>query len=328
MDLEDLLKSLKSSLPEGILEAAKETAKKMKGITLPDLDLDASPETKEKNIMILKEVARALTEQAKYYEASSVLEMVENHEEETDLSTKLVMGECYLSLGREAKAMRCINSVQKFLLKSPAPPASEAFEMVESMVDANAYLRALILVPVAASLYEHCAAPEDAVEGMFRCIKKANDCARPMIKEGGRSRVLAVDFGLDFMEDCLERMLKIKNVDPQKLAFKHCHISSWTGYIYWSLHDNAKGLKVRQKGIDDMDRAFGAAANQRRIYSNTCYNMGVGYAILNKNEQAKDAYEKAINAAEHATDFDSETDRQKELQMYRQKLKELRYISQ
>lgn len=248
---------------------------------------------------------------------------MEDHEQDLDLSTKLVMGECYLSLGREAKALRCINGVQKFLLKAPAPAPNEAYEMVDSMVDAGAYLRALILLPVPASLYEHCALGDDAVEGMFRCMKRANDCARAMIKEQGRSKVLAIDFGLEFIEDCLERMLNLRNVDKKKLAYKHCHVSSWIGYIYWSLNDNIKGLKVRQKAVDHMDREFGSAANQRRIYCNNYYNMGVGYAILNKNDQAKAAYEKAIDAVEHATDFDTDADRQKELQMYRQKLREV-----
>ena len=131
--------------------------------------------------------------------------------------------------------MRCIEAVRDFLLTDPTADATEVFHMAESMTESKSYLRALILLPVAAKLYERSADPEDALEGMFRCIKFADDCTCPMINEGGRARVLAVDFGLAFMEECLESILEIEGVDQQKLSFllKRCPVNVYN--IFWIL---------------------------------------------------------------------------------------------
>nr|XP_039251641.1 uncharacterized protein LOC120329085 [Styela clava] len=270
-----------------------------------------------------REKARALASQSKYYEAISTLEEVSVEDEETTLGIKLLMAVCYLQLGRENKASKAIKEIKKIILSDPFPDVDDIMALIDDLIGNSSFTSALIMLPIASEIYLMGKEPDEILDGLFRCINKANDCARPMINAGDRSRVLAIDFGIDYMVELLGEIKQQTKADPEKRVMKQALAITLISYNYWMIKDNSKGVRFREQAVAAMEKQFGKHASQRRIYGNMLYNLGVGYDILNKRSKSKETYEKAIVAIEDAQDFDDEDTRRKEIQMCREKLKEL-----
>ncbi|XP_077966672.1 uncharacterized protein LOC144420839 [Styela clava] len=282
-------------------------------------------EDKDDSILLAlrQERARALASQSKYYEAASLIDDTGIPDEETSISTKLMMAHCYLYLGRENKAMKYVKDVRKALLSAPNPDVEDIMGLIYDFIQSKSYACALILLPIASDMYKKLDSPDDVIDKLFRCIHAASECTTPMIEKEGRSRIIAIDFGIEYMAELLDDLRETSGCDPEKQVTKEALATILLAFDYWKINDNHKGVKLRERAIASLKKQFGKNASKQRVLGKLYYNTGVGYDILNKKDLAKQAYENAVQAYEDAKDYDTEMERNNDIQECKKKLKQV-----
>ncbi|XP_039248904.2 uncharacterized protein LOC120326650 isoform X3 [Styela clava] len=171
--------------------------------------------------------ATALIGQTKFDKAATLLEELAQMQKCTELDTALMMVECYLQLEREMKGEKIINDVNRVIVTSSVDVKDIKIFAVE-LISNSAYIRAIILLWIASNIYKtQSRSPDDAINGIESCVSKTYDATTPMIKAGGRSKIIGVDYGIKYITEMLDDLRAIENADPVNKALKEVSCSQY-----------------------------------------------------------------------------------------------------
>nr|XP_039248904.1 uncharacterized protein LOC120326650 isoform X3 [Styela clava] len=171
--------------------------------------------------------ATALIGQTKFDKAATLLEELAQMQKCTELDTALMMVECYLQLEREMKGEKIINDVNRIIVTSSVDVKDIKIFAVD-LISNSAYIRAIILLWIASNIYKaQSRSPDDAINGIESCVSKTYDATTPMIKAGGRSKIIGVDYGIKYMTEMLDDLRAIENADPVNKALKGASCSQY-----------------------------------------------------------------------------------------------------
>ncbi|XP_039248902.2 uncharacterized protein LOC120326650 isoform X1 [Styela clava] len=178
-------------------------------------------------ISMLRSRATALIGQTKFDKAATLLEELAQMQKCTELDTALMMVECYLQLEREMKGEKIINDVNRVIVTSSVDVKDIKIFAVE-LISNSAYIRAIILLWIASNIYKtQSRSPDDAINGIESCVSKTYDATTPMIKAGGRSKIIGVDYGIKYITEMLDDLRAIENADPVNKALKEVSCSQY-----------------------------------------------------------------------------------------------------
>lgn len=284
----------------------------------------------KKRNLFFEEHARALVRESKYFEAAEQLEKVETNEND-EFRINLLKAECYIHLGRETKAMRAMN-IARGLLTEHNVNADLLISFGEAMESPESFLCPLIMYKVASDIIKKTASrPDEVVEGIAKCITKcqrlladvhqgnSNDLEDILKRKGdniaeqlqkalkpqnsNRLRVIILDFGVEYMKEMLKDLQAVDGADVEKKALKEAWSLTHIAFVLANEQEFDKSFKLRKKGTEVMDEAFGERARHHHVYGVLLHNMGVVLSNNGKFAQAREMYGKAIEAKEMAIDY-------------------------
>nr|XP_039251582.1 uncharacterized protein LOC120329035 isoform X1 [Styela clava] len=307
-----------------------------------------------KRDFVIEERARALASNSKYYEATSILEELLDMED-TTFGVKLLIADCYLQLGRENKATKAVNGIRKIILKSSFTDVNEILDLAQVLTANKCHVRALILYKIASdvAVKDSSLKPDDKVENIFRSMALMHHAITEMIEPENsgaklqrllqnlsdktsiiagstnqrptvgtdRKRILALDFGVEYMNQMLEDLQTVEGADPDRQTLKQAWCINYIGFELAAMGENAKSDKVRSSGIAVMEKLFGAHASLHKIYGILLHNLGIVLHNQEKYREAEKAYVRAIEAKENALDHDDANDKRRDIELVKQALK-------
>ncbi|XP_039251598.2 uncharacterized protein LOC120329035 isoform X2 [Styela clava] len=307
-----------------------------------------------KRDFVIEERARALASNSKYYEATSILEELLDMED-TTFGVKLLIADCYLQLGRENKATKAVNGIRKMILKSSFTDVNEILDLAQVLTANKCHVQALILYKIASdvAVKDSSLKPDDKVENIFRSMALMHHAITEMIEpenSGAKlqrllqnlsdptsiiagstnqrptvgadmKRILALDFGVEYMNQMLEDLQTVEGADPDRQTLKQAWCINYIGFELAAMGENAKSDKVRSSGIAVMDKLFGAKASLHKIYGILLHNIGIVLHNQEKYREAEKAYVRAIEAKENAVDHDDNNDKRRDVELVKQALK-------
>ncbi|XP_077974472.1 uncharacterized protein LOC120329725 [Styela clava] len=183
-------------------------------------------------ISMLRKKSSKLFDESKYEEAVSILEELATLQNHQDLDTILMMVECFIQLGRGNKAEKAIGNLRNILMTSSVTIADDVKYLAIDLISNSAYIRAIILLRIASDIYRaRTRSPDDVMNGIGFCISKIDDATTPLIKAGGRSKIIGVDYGIEYMTEMLDDIRAIENADPVNKATQEARCLSYIGYM-------------------------------------------------------------------------------------------------
>nr|XP_039255642.1 uncharacterized protein LOC120332456 [Styela clava] len=276
-------------------------------------------------ISMLRKKSSKLFDESKYEEAVSILEELATLQNHQDLDTILMMVECFIQLGRGNKAEKAIGNLRNILMTSSVTIADDVKYLAIDLISNSAYIRAIILLRIASDIYRaRTRSPDDVMNGIGFCISKTYDATKPLIKAGGRSKIIGVDYGIEYMTEMLDDVRAIENADPVNKATQEAWCCQYIGYNYLLAGENEKGIKIFMNGLEILEKKFGSNASKYKIYGVLLHNIGVGYYNMRKYEEAESYDIKAIDAYGKASDYGNEAEREEDIENSKTELKNAR----
>nr|XP_039252055.1 uncharacterized protein LOC120329475 isoform X1 [Styela clava] len=276
-------------------------------------------------ISMLQRKSSELFDQSEYEDAVPFLEELATLQTHQDFYTILKMVECFIQLGREKKAEKSIENLRNILMTSSVINAYDVRILATDLISDSAYIRAIILLRIASDMYRACSeSPDDVIKGIQLCVCKTYDATESLIKSGGRSKILGVDYGIEYMTEMLDVIRAIKNADPVNKAVKEAWFCEYIGYNYSLAGEKKKSVKIRKNGYEVLEKQFGSNASKYQIYGLLLHNVGVEYYNLNEYSEAEAHYIKAIGAYEKASDYRTEAERKEDIEDSKTELRKTR----
>nr|XP_039253050.1 uncharacterized protein LOC120330239 isoform X2 [Styela clava] len=276
-------------------------------------------------ISMLRKKSSKLFDESKYEEAVSILEELATLQNHQDLDTILMMVECFIQLGREKKAEKSIAHLRNILMASSVTSADDVKTLAIDLISNSAYIRAIILLRIASDIYKaRTRSPDDVINGIKLCVSKIHDATESLIKAGGRSKIIGVDYGIEYMTEMLDDVRAIENADPVNKAIQEALCCEYIGYNYLLADEEEKSIKIQKNGLEVLEKQFGSNASKYQIYGLLLHNIGVGYYNLGKYAEAESYYIKAIDAYEKASDYENEAEKQKWIELSKTELRKAR----
>ncbi|XP_077970631.1 uncharacterized protein LOC144425133 [Styela clava] len=312
---------------------------------------------------ILEERARTLALQGMFYEATSLLEEFTNTTE-IDFGVELLRAECYLQLGRENKSEKCIERIEQLLSMPPMCDATDIISLGDEFIKNDFRVKALILLKISCDIVQISSLPPEKIfEIMCLCFSKIDDVVRPilrkktsnsntenlldMIKNLGRGltdgtdsiakpklqtkmservRIIALDFGLEYLQEMLKTLENFSEIDPERKALNIAECAVMLDCDFDAAGDNVKSLKFNKIGIEVLEKQFDTSALRYKLYANLHQNAGVAHYNLNNFKKAEHHFLQAISAHESAWDYDDENERRNIIQKAQSDLKDTRQL--
>nr|XP_039252431.1 uncharacterized protein LOC120329718 [Styela clava] len=275
-------------------------------------------------ISMLRSRATALIGQTKFDKAATLLEELAQLQKCTELESALMMVECYLQLGREKKGEKAIDDVRREIMTSSFD-ADDVKTLAIDLISNSSYIRAIILLRIASDIYKaRTRTPDDVMNWIKLCVDKIDDATRPLIEAGGRSKIIGVDYGIEYMTEMLDDIRAIENADPVNKAKQEAECCDYIGYNYFLAYEEEKSIKIRKNGLEVLEKQFGSNASKYQIYGLLLNNIGVGYCSLQKYEEAESYDIKAIDAYGKASDYGNEAERKEDIENSKTELKNAR----
>nr|XP_039255630.1 uncharacterized protein LOC120332447 [Styela clava] len=276
-------------------------------------------------ISMLRKKSFKLFDESKYEEAVPILEELATLQNHQDLDTILMMVECFIQLGRGNKAEKSIGNLRNILVTSSVTSADDVKTLAIDLISNSAYIRAIILLRIASDIYKaRTRSPDDVINGIQLCFRKIHDATGPLIKAGGRSKIIGVDYGIEYMTEMLDDIRAIENADPVNKAIQEASCCEYIGYNYNLAGEYEKSIKIQKNGLEVLEKQFGSNASKYKFYGLLLNNIGVGYYNQQKYSEAVSYYIKAIDAYEKASDYGNEAEKQKRIEMSKTSLKKAR----
>ncbi|XP_077974956.1 uncharacterized protein LOC144430753 [Styela clava] len=276
-------------------------------------------------ILMLQKKSSELFDKSKYKEAVSIFEELATLQNHQDFYTILMMVECFIQLGREKKAEKCIGNLQNILMTSSVTSAGDVKDLAIDLISNSAYIRAIILLRIASDIYKaRTRSPDDVMNWIKLCVSKIHNATIPLIKAGGRSKIIGVDYGIEYMTEMLDDIRAIENADPVNKAQQEAWCCEYIGYNYNLAGEYEKSIKIFKNGLEVLEKQFGSNASKYRIYGGLLHNVGADYYNQQKYSEAESYYIKAIDAREKASDYENEAERKKWIESSKTDLKDTR----
>nr|XP_039252443.1 uncharacterized protein LOC120329731 [Styela clava] len=306
-------------------ESARERMVQQKQRPLPSLNTAKGGNNTLKSSM-LRSRATALIGQTKFDKAATLLEELAKLQKCTELDTALMMVECYLQLGREKQGEKAIDDVRLAIMASVV--ADDVKTLAIDLISNSAYIRAIILLRIASDIYKaRTRTPDDVINWIKLCVRKIHDATRSLIGAGGRSKIIGVDYGIEYMTEMLDDIRAIENADPVNKAIQEAWCLNYIGSNYNPAGEKEKSIKILKNGLEVLEKQFGSNASKYQIYGLLLHNIGVGYYVLQKYEEAESYYIKAIGANQKASDYENEAEKQEKIEYTKTELKKTRAIN-
>ncbi|XP_077974992.1 uncharacterized protein LOC120330241 [Styela clava] len=262
-------------------------------------------------ISMLRSRAAALIGQTKFDKAATLLEELAQLQKCTELDTALMMVECYLQLGREKKGEKAIDNVRR-AIRTSSVDVDDVKTFAVDLISNSAFIRAIILLRIASDIYRaRTRSADDVINGIQLCVRKTYNATEPLIEAGGRSKIIGVDYGIEYMTEMLDNIRAIENADPVNKAKQEARCSNYIGYNYSLAGKYEESIKIRKNGLEVLEKQFGSNASKYKIYGGLLHNVGADYYNLQKYAESESYYIKAIDAREKASDFENEAKREK-----------------
>ncbi|XP_039247406.2 uncharacterized protein LOC120325369 [Styela clava] len=280
------------------------------------LNLNDTNDIKVKRLALLRAQAYTLLSQFKFAEAAKPLEEIVSMKITAGLDTSLLFVECYLQLGRENKANKAIEDVRNILLTPPCPDVSDVLCLADELTEISCFIRALVLLRIAGTMFiTNSQSGNDALDGVNKCINKTHNIVGGMIAAGDRLLAIAIDYGIEYMNEMLESLRSLQNVYSEKKALLIAFCVNKIGFNYGLAKDNGKSVRVRKGGAEEFERHFGSNATKYRVYGMLLHNIGIGNNNMGKFVEAQTHYLKAIDAKKMALDYDTEKEKTDDVEL-------------
>ncbi|XP_077975091.1 uncharacterized protein LOC120332456 [Styela clava] len=206
-------------------------------------------------ISMLRKKYSKLFDESKYEEAVPIFEELATLQNHQDLDTILMMVECFIHLGREKKAEKSIANLRNILMASSVTSADDVKDLAIDLISNSAYIRAIILLRIASDIYKaRTRTPDDVINGIGFCSSKIDDATRPLIEAGGRSKIIGVDYGIEYMTEMLYDIRAIENADPVNKAIQEASCLDYIGYNYSLAGEYEKSIKIRKNGLEVLEK--------------------------------------------------------------------------
>nr|XP_039255685.1 uncharacterized protein LOC120332495 [Styela clava] len=276
-------------------------------------------------ISMLRKKSSKLFDKSKYKEAVSILEELATIQNHQDFYTILMMVDCFIQLGREKRAEKSIGNLRNILMTSSVTSADDVKTLAIDLISNSAYIRAIILLRIASDIYRaRTISPDDVMNGIQLCARKTYDATEPLIKAGGRSKIIGVDYGIEYMTEMLDDIRAIENADPVNKAIQEAWCLVYIGHNYLLADEAEKSIKIYMNGLEVLEKQFGSIDSKYKIYGVLLHNIGIGYYNLHQYSEAESYYSKAIDAGEKASDYGNETEKQEWIELSNTWLKNTR----
>nr|XP_039252445.1 uncharacterized protein LOC120329733 [Styela clava] len=276
-------------------------------------------------ISMLQKKSSELFDKSKYEEAVPIFEELATLQNHQDFYTILMMVECFIQLGRGNKAEKAIGNLRNILMTSSVTSADDVKDLAIDLISNSAYIRAIILLRIASDIYKaRTRTPDDVINGIKLCVRKIHDATRPLIGAGGRSKIIGVDYGLEYMTEMLDGIRAIENADPVNKAIQEAWCLNYIGSNYNPAGEEEKSIKILKNGLEVLEKQFGSNASKYKIYGGLLHNIGVGYYVLQKYEEAESYYIKSIDAKQKASDYENEAEKQEWIELLKTELRKAR----
>nr|XP_039252440.1 uncharacterized protein LOC120329727 [Styela clava] len=177
-------------------------------------------------ISMLRKKSFKLFDESKYEEAVPILEELATLQNHQDFDTILIMAECFIQLGRGNKAEKCIGNLRNILMTSSVTSADDVRTLAIDLISNSAYIRAIILLRIASDIYKaRTRSPDDVINGIEFCARKTCVATKQLIEAGGRTKIIGVDYGIEYMTEMLDDIHAIENADPVNKATQEARIT-------------------------------------------------------------------------------------------------------
>nr|XP_039248876.1 uncharacterized protein LOC120326621 [Styela clava] len=267
-------------------------------------------------ISILRKKSIKLFDESNYEEAVPILEELATLQNHQDLDTVLPMIECFIHLGRRNEAETAIGNLRDISMTSSITSADDVEAFATDLISNSAHISAIILLQIASDMYKaRVTSPDDAINRIRLCINKMYQAIKPMIEVGGRSKTIALDYGIEYMTEMLDDIRVIENADPVNKALSESSCLQFIGSIYTLADEYEKSITLFISGLGVLDQQFRSNASKYQIYGLSLHNIGLNHHDLQEYKEADYYYIKAIEAYKNATDYENEADRKKDIEL-------------
>ena len=211
-----------------------------------------------------------------------------------------------MQLGR-GKEEESIEEARDFVSKSGICSIEDVKKKVNEIRTYKLYLRSFILRRISIELeISRNRPPNEALE-WFRDRVYEIQCASTEMKEsGGRTRDIAIKYGLELAIKLLKEIRKVKDAQADLRAVNEARCLLDISNIC----DEEKVLDYAQEGIEIMERQYGKNAQQYKYYIGLEIIIGKYYAATFQFRKAEKIFVKCLNLIEEASDFDDENQKQ------------------
>ena len=188
--------------------------------------------------------------------------------------------------------------------------------MARNLKEEKHYVCALILYRISTEMHKTLnLSPDDEVKWIRHRVVNISYAVKPLIKVGGRSRDIGIEYGLKYMEKLLIELRAVKNVDPDVRACNETECLNSIGCQYDEFGEYQRAIELKKEGIVILENHFGDDASKYQTYAHLLNNVGFSLEITRKYKDAKRYYVKAIDAYEKVLDFETENKKLEEIEI-------------
>lgn len=253
-----------------------------------------------------------------YEKSSKILEELQISLGKDDLDVLLQLAECHLQLMSDKKDSS-IESVAQFISTSGSRSASDVWKMADDLYENKYFVQAMILYKISHDLHktEKISDPHDELRRISNRVINIKSAIQPLATEGGRSRDIAIHYGLKYMNFMSKDLQAVKNARPDVRALNEliCLVNMTS--IYNNVGQYGKGILLGEAGITMMKNQFRENVSRYKDYGGLLNNLGNSYLRSGQYSNAQHCYVIATEVDEKALDFENEIERRKYIEIAR-----------
>ncbi|XP_039273051.2 uncharacterized protein LOC120347211 [Styela clava] len=253
-----------------------------------------------------------LVKNSKYNRALELInELLTQQTEGWDrLHTLLMKIECEIQSGRRGIKNDIELVTESMLILRPT--TSDVMDIAQDYATSKNEMRSIALYMAGIELCKINLSGDAAVRGIKSCIKHITGIVNSAAKADPSILIVIKESIIPLLLDGVKTMDQIHGVSPNAITEQKARCMFNAGICYRVVGDDELALKSHENAVQLMQLEFKDEAVHYQVYGRSIAGMGHSHRNLKKVEKAKELYQTALIALNHATDWTSEEQKDKE----------------
>ena len=244
-----------------------------------------------------------------YAKAVELLRELRDSQGSGNLDILLRMAECEIFLKR-GKEKQSIQAIRDFVFSSGNFLAFDLRNKAYQLRKNGDFVCAIILYKISNTLYAKTnAPPEDKLIWISDRLVAIQMSTRALVLAGGKSRGIAIEYGIKYMEESLEDLRSVSNATKDSKAQREGKCLAHLAFICNFVGEHEKSIRFGKDGLTVYKNRFGSDASKHKFYAWSLQQLAKSYVGIKRFSEAEKFLVKAEKACETATDFENEYER-------------------